>query len=152
MPQEESPFPICSIYPSWDTPPEPLHKPARTERCRYFISLGEIFLFFPLLFKAMSASAFRKQEKPTSVAIRQHCPDLQYIQRSTKTQQSSGFPMKKTLFAVTALLLELLHAPHTTGVISIFLNRTGIFKAPHLPSCSFLKVSSELLWCLCFGD
>lgn len=30
---------------------KPLHKPARTESCRYFMSLGEIFLFFffPLL-------------------------------------------------------------------------------------------------------
>lgn len=47
--------------------------------------------------------------------------------------------MKNTLLAATALLLELLHAPHTTGtagVTSIFLNRTGIFKAPHLPQRS----------------
>lgn len=28
---------------------KPLPKPARTESCRYFMSLGEIFLFLPLV-------------------------------------------------------------------------------------------------------
>lgn len=74
MLKEQSPAPICSVYLSWETPPEPLHKPARTENWGYFMALGEIFLFFPLLFKAMSALPVRKQGRTTSVAISQHCP------------------------------------------------------------------------------
>lgn len=57
-------------------------------------------------------------------------------------QPQTGSPVvfQGKILAATALLGKLLHAPHTTGtagVTSIFLNRTGIFKAPHLPSCSF---------------
>lgn len=99
----------------------------------------------------MSASAFRKWENNLCC----HLSALPRLLVSTKNLQSSGFPMKNTLLAATALLLELLHTPHTTGtagVTSIFLNRTGIFKVPHLPSCSSPKVSSELLQCPCFGD